>query len=165
MKKTMLVPIDFSDITPTLVRTAGDWAASTGHAVHLFHVTPEEADLVGYESGLQLLPYVAPAESSEEGRLMQVYVEELVARGLDVTSRIVQGSPVMDIIGEALAVGADVIVLGSHRHGALHHLLLGSVSGGVLRRAACPVLLVPAPWPAAARAAPVSATAAVGSSD
>jgi nucleotide-binding universal stress UspA family protein len=142
--KTMLVPIDFSDVTAAVVKTAGDWARATGYRVHLFHVLPEDADLVGYESGLQMLPYVPPAESAEDSRLMQSYQQELAARGLEVTSRIVQGTPVLDIIDEAVAVGADVIVLGSHRHGALHHLLLGSVSGGVLRRTPCPVLIVPA---------------------
>jgi len=148
--KTMLVPIDFSDITPTVVRTAGDWAVASGHRVHLFHVLPEDTDLVGYESGLQILPYVPPPESSEEKRLMQTFRDELVARGLEVTTRIVQGSAVLDIIDEAVAVDADVIVLGSHRHGVLHHLFLGSVSAGVLRRAPCPVMVVPAPLSAKA---------------
>lgn len=142
--KTMLVPIDFSDVTASVVKTAGDWAIATGGRVHLFHVLPEDADLVGYESGLQMLPYVPPAESAEDSQLMQSYQRELAARGLQVTYRIVQGTPVLDIVDEALAVGADVIVMGSHRHGMLHRLLLGSVSGGVLRRTPCPVLIVPA---------------------
>lgn len=142
--KMILVPIDFSDLTPILVRTAGDWAAASGRRVHLFHVVPEDADLVGYESGLQLIPYIPPAETAEETRLMQVYKEELAARGLEVSTRIVQGAPALDILDEAVAVQADLIVLGSHRHGTLHHLLLGSVSGAVLKRAPCPVLVVPA---------------------
>lgn len=141
--KTMLVPIDFSDVTAAVVAAAGDWAVAGGHRVHLFHVLPEEADLVGYESGMQMLPYMPPAEPTEENRLMRISQEQLVARGLEVTARVVQGSAVVDILEEALSIGADVIVLGSHRHGMLHHLLLGSVSGGVLRRAKCPVLIVP----------------------
>jgi len=38
---------------------------------------------------------------------------------------------------------ADMIVMGSHGHGALHHLLTGSVTEGVLKAATCPVLVVP----------------------
>jgi len=64
-----------------------------------------------------------------------------------VTTRMVRGSPVLEILDEAATVKPAMIVMGSHRHGMLHHLLLGSVSGGVLKRATCPVLLVPVPHP------------------
>lgn len=157
--KTMLVPIDFSDVTASVVNAAADWAVAGNLRVHLFHVLPEETDLVGYETGMQLLPYVPPLESSEEHRLMLTYQEQLAARGLQVTTRIVQGTPVLDIIDEAANLSADVIVLGSHRHGVLHHLLLGSVSGGVLKRATCPVLIVPAPVAAESAATAESASA------
>jgi nucleotide-binding universal stress UspA family protein len=33
--------------------------------------------------------------------------------------------------------------MGTHGHGALHNLLLGSVSEGVLRNASCSVVMVP----------------------
>jgi nucleotide-binding universal stress UspA family protein len=159
--KTILVPIDFSDLTPILVRTAGEWASATRRSVHLFHVMPEDAELVGYESGLQLIPYMPPAEAVEENRLMQLYKDELTGRGLEVTTRIVRGAAALDILDEALAVGADLIILGSHRHGALHHLLLGSVNGVVLRRAPCPVLVVPAPQPKSDHRAEKAATSSV----
>jgi len=34
-------------------------------------------------------------------------------------------------------------VMGSHGHGMLHHLLVGSVTEGVLKKATCPVTIVP----------------------
>lgn len=36
----------------------------------------------------------------------------------------------------------DLIVLGTHGHGGLRHLVLGSVAEQIFRRAACPVLTV-----------------------
>jgi nucleotide-binding universal stress UspA family protein len=141
--KTMLVPVDFSDVTPLVLRVAGDWAVATGHRIHLLHVMADDADLVGFESGLQLLPRIALPESPEDQRHLQACAEDLTCRDLEVTTHIVQGSPVLEILDEAIAVQAELIVMGSHRHGMLHHLLLGSVSGGVLKRATCPVLVVP----------------------
>ena len=40
---------------------------------------------------------------------------------------------------------ANVLVVGSHGHGRLHHAVLGSVSEGCVRHAHCPVVVVPAP--------------------
>jgi len=34
-------------------------------------------------------------------------------------------------------------VMGSHGHGAVYNLLVGSVTAGVLKSAKCPVLVVP----------------------
>jgi nucleotide-binding universal stress UspA family protein len=45
---------------------------------------------------------------------------------------------------QAAAVGADLVMVGSHGHGGLHHLLVGSVTEDVLRRSTRPVIVVPA---------------------
>jgi len=42
----------------------------------------------------------------------------------------------------AAQIGADVIVIGSHGHGWLQRVLLGSVSQHVVRHAPCPVLVM-----------------------
>jgi len=48
-------------------------------------------------------------------------------------------------------LGCDLIVMGTHGHSRLQHLLFGSVAEEVVRRARCPVMVVKAP---ALRAAP-----------
>jgi nucleotide-binding universal stress UspA family protein len=51
---------------------------------------------------------------------------------------------------------ADLLVLGSHGHGRLHHAVVGSVAEECIRAAACPVVVVPVPHPErATRAAEV----------
>lgn len=48
-----------------------------------------------------------------------------------------------DVIAEAARSGEhDLVVLGSHGHGALKSLVLGSVAAGVLSRCDTPVLIV-----------------------
>lgn len=46
------------------------------------------------------------------------------------------------IDNEALAWGADLIVIGTHGRTGFNHLLFGSVAEGVVRGASVPVLLV-----------------------
>jgi nucleotide-binding universal stress UspA family protein len=44
---------------------------------------------------------------------------------------------------EAADLDIDLIVVGSHGHGAMYQLLVGSISEGVLRRSNRPVLVIP----------------------
>ena len=53
------------------------------------------------------------------------------------------GPVVRQILEAAASLPADLIVLGTHGHSGFDHLLLGSVTERVLRRAPCPVLTVP----------------------
>lgn len=52
------------------------------------------------------------------------------------------GEPGPTICEVAARVGADVVVLGSHGHGWLQRVLIGSVSHHVIQHAPCPVLVV-----------------------
>lgn len=77
-----------------------------------------------------------------------------VASDIEVTTRLVRGATVPAILAQTEET--DLLVLGSRGLGGLRGLLAGSVSGRVITRAACPVVLVRpyrtvAPGPSAAR--------------
>jgi len=59
-----------------------------------------------------------------------------------LTRKVVTGSPKEQIVEEAEAWGADLIILGSHGHGFWRRALLGSVSESVMQLAPCSVLVV-----------------------
>jgi nucleotide-binding universal stress UspA family protein len=63
------------------------------------------------------------------------------------------GPPIPHILAEAERTDADYIIMGSHGHTALYDLLVGSTTHGILRKARCPVVVIPAAA-AATRAAP-----------
>jgi nucleotide-binding universal stress UspA family protein len=48
-----------------------------------------------------------------------------------------------EIVAQASATGADLLVLGTHGRSGFQHLFLGSVTEKVMRKAACPTLIVP----------------------
>jgi nucleotide-binding universal stress UspA family protein len=64
------------------------------------------------------------------------------ARHLRVTTRILEGTPKDVIVEEAAAWGATLIILGSHGHGRLRRVMLGSVAGAVVANAPCSVEVV-----------------------
>ena len=60
--------------------------------------------------------------------------------GLRLVPNLVAGSPDAALL--AAAVDADLLVVGSHGHGVLAGVLLGSVTQRVLHHARCPVVVV-----------------------
>src|SRR5690606_25204297 len=66
------------------------------------------------------------------------------ARELNVQQEVRWGDSAVDeIIRMATEDSIDLVVLGTHGHGAVKRALIGSTASGVARRAPCPVLLVP----------------------
>jgi nucleotide-binding universal stress UspA family protein len=53
-----------------------------------------------------------------------------------------QGRPATEIVEAAREIEADLIVIATHGHTGLKHVLLGSVAENVVRHAPCPVLTV-----------------------
>ena len=67
------------------------------------------------------------------------------SRKMNITSKVVFGSPKRVILEEADAYGAELIMIGSHGHGAWDRLLLGSASQAVAAHAKCSVEIVRKP--------------------
>jgi hypothetical protein len=67
-----------------------------------------------------------------------------VPRGLHVDDVILSGDPAKELLTYAERTGADLIAAGSHGHGFVTRLVVGSVTTKLLRTAACPVLVIPA---------------------
>jgi nucleotide-binding universal stress UspA family protein len=74
----------------------------------------------------------------------QVLAEVVGEQGSpDVERLVLEGRPSEQLC--SAAHDADLIVLGSHGHGAFHDALVGSTSQHVIRHAPCPVVVVPDP--------------------
>jgi hypothetical protein len=74
---------------------------------------------------------------------LQGIADRLRDQGIETAALLVQGATAETILQEANKLQVNMIVVGSHGHGAVHQLLVGSVSENVLREATTPVLVVP----------------------
>lgn len=142
--KRILAAVDFSPISDDVVRHAADLAEALPAALTLLHVAAPDPDFVGYEAGPRSVRELRAHELRDEHRGLQEAAERLRERGIDAEALLIQGQTVDTIIERANHLGAELIVLGSHGHGAVYRAFMGSVSEGVMRAAACPVLVIPA---------------------
>jgi nucleotide-binding universal stress UspA family protein len=140
---TILVPVDFSDIAPQVVEAAASLAEARGDEITLLHVALPDPAFVGFEAGPVVVQEAVERDFQEDHEKLEKIRSDLAARGLAVGYVHFEGATAEVILREAKRLHARLIIMGSHGHGALYHLLVGSVTDAVLRKTTCPVMVVP----------------------
>ena len=144
---TILHPTDFSDRSQYALWLACALARDYGARLMVLHVSPVNA--VVYGEGVVLSNQEElRAEAQEQLDGLQVPRANVRAE-----RRLEEGDAVEAILRVAREIHADLIVMGTHGRTGLGRFLMGSVAEPVVRKAACPVLTVKAPFP---ETAPVS---------
>ncbi len=145
--KNIVVAVDFSNTTPGVLEMASGLAKAFGAQLHLFHVVEPEPSYTAYGFTPDEFPALH-AYQEEAKRRAAAKLEELLAQVTpdlpSATTQIAEGSPLHALLDYVKESGADFVVLGSHGHGVIASLLLGSVAEGMVRKAAVPTLIVPA---------------------
>ncbi len=139
MFKQILVPVDLADteLAKPSIETAVSLARVSGGNVRLLNVLPM--------TPVMLAEYVPPdfdvqqRQSAEEALAIIARESGLPPKHVSATVR--QGGIYHEVLEEAKAIGADLIVMSSHRP-AMKTYFLGSNAGHVVRYAKCSVLVV-----------------------
>ena len=138
LPKLILVPIDFSENAEQALEYACAFAGKLGSTVRLIHAFSKPP------SGLQ----VALSEGILEN-LVKEHRDELEKLAASRAGQVSFGEPVVEvgdprdtILDTVKAVGADLIVRGTHGRRGLTRVMMGSVAEDVIRNAPCPVLVV-----------------------
>lgn len=141
--KTILTPIDFSPATMNVIAASVDLAAAIKGEVVLLHVV--QAPMVTSDYGLAMENVQEILEVSEKAASRQLshLGEKFGNKGVAVRTDQTSAPAVSGILQKAEEIGASYIVMGSHGHTALYDLLVGTTTHGVLKKAQCPVLIVP----------------------
>ncbi len=138
----ILCPVDLSDVSRQAIDHAAllaRWYNARVTALHVCNpVVIPAADFTAVG------PVQFPLTEDElESARAQVgrFLES--AKGIDTDVIVEHGQPVDRILERATALAADLIVIGTHGASGFQHLVLGSTTEKVLRKANCPVLTVP----------------------
>jgi nucleotide-binding universal stress UspA family protein len=134
----VLLGTDFGAVSAAAERAAIDLARETGAGLLAVHVIdPGRLRLPG--GGFRLRMDQAIENRQRDAAAL---VDRAHAAGVQARVLIWNGDPASCLVDAARAEGASRIVVGSHGRGRLARAIVGSVSEGVLDRAACPVDVV-----------------------
>jgi len=143
--KTILVPLDLSPATVKVCDTACDLARLTGARLILLHIVQPPPVVMSevYAFDATQLTDLQDTASKAAGHKLKALARHCEKRGVRVTAVQRTGAPVPSILAKAVSTRAGCIVMGTHGHGAIYDLLVGSTTHGVMKKAPCPVLVVP----------------------
>lgn len=141
--KRIIAAVDFSPVSDAVVVRAVSIARAFSAHLYLVHIAAPDPDFVGLDAGPRSVRATRAGELRAEHRDLQQWASDLRDQGLEAEALLVQGPTVETLVERADHLKADLIVLGSHGHGAVYRAMVGSVSEGVLRTGLCPVLIVP----------------------
>lgn len=143
--KCIVASTDFSGTSRESLAVARDLAAAIGARVHVIHVIPDPAQLPWtIDTGVSLVNLERSWRKQAEVALERARGDAGLTPERTVLT-VAMGDPATEIGREASRLGADFIVIGTHGHGLVARLLMGSVADKVVRHADRPVLIVPHP--------------------
>ncbi|TFG65934.1 MAG: universal stress protein [Gemmatimonadales bacterium] len=138
-----VVAMDFSAVSEQQLTVIGSLTSENRH-IYLLHFAEPNPDFVGFDTGPDVVRDQLAQQFHREHEQIQSMAQRLRDSGREATALLVQGPTVDTILRQAEKLEADLIVVGSHGHGAMYDMLVGSISAGVIRRSTVPVLVVPA---------------------
>lgn len=139
--RKIVAAVDFSELSDRALDAAIELARRFSAELHLVHAFDVRVPLVTpYEVAIPTT-FIEEARRAAE-RKLEAQAKRAQEAGVRAQSHLTEVPAASSIRDVAEELGADLVVMGTHGHTGLKHVLLGSVAERTLRHAPCSVLTV-----------------------
>lgn len=140
--KKILVPIDFSDNSRKIVKSASYVAECFEAELLLIFVVQSLEDYSGF-----FVPHLPLEQLADEmlvgaEKKMANFVEDNLGAVANVETKVIAGDVAAEIIAFAETADTNMIVMGTHGYKGIERMLFGSVAEHIVKNAPCPVLTI-----------------------
>ncbi len=141
--KNILVAIDFSEATAEVIATAIMLSDTHSSKFWVVYANDSAPFLLSSENGNSPGPVdLDPQNTEVEDGLEKIKAQLSLAR-VPAEFVLLDGPAAENILEKAREIEADLIVIGSQKHGRFYRMLFGDTGDELTRNAPCPVLVVP----------------------
>jgi nucleotide-binding universal stress UspA family protein len=140
--RTILVPVDFSEVAPILAKWAKGFAKQLNAKIILTYVLEDLSTYEGIFVDLKTLTELENTLYEGAKKSMEDFLKEHFSDFPDVEPVLEKGDVVETILRVAQDKGADLIVIGTHGRKGLDRILFGSVAEGVVKNSPIPVVTI-----------------------
>jgi nucleotide-binding universal stress UspA family protein len=140
--RRILVPIDFSEHSKNALEYAIPVALQFDAELLLVYVVEPMVYPADLSFGQISIPSVEPELRQRGKEELDNLVDKQIAGRVRSKTSIRTGKPFLEIIAAAKEEDVDLIIIATHGHTGVEHILFGSTAEKVVRKAPCPVLVV-----------------------
>lgn len=141
----VLVPIDFSDYSKSALRYAITFAKQFNAELILVYVVEPIIYPPDFSMGQIAIPTVNTEWDERAREELNKLAKNEIPAELKSKTIIKTGKPFVEIIDTASEEDVDIIIIATHGHSGVEHILFGSTAEKVVRKAPCPVLTLREP--------------------
>jgi universal stress protein A len=145
MIKRILVPIDFSEYSKNALKYAVPMAEQTGADLYLIYVVEPTVYPADLGFGQVVLPGVEDELREKGGKELAALIGREIGGRVKASAAVRTGKPHQEILLEAREKEIDLIIMATHGHTGVEHMLFGSTAERIVRNARCPVLTIRPP--------------------
>ncbi|MEP0822329.1 MAG: universal stress protein [Ignavibacterium sp.] len=138
----ILVPIDFSDHSRKALRYAIPFAEQFGATIDLVYVVEPTVYPADFSFGQVGFPAIEDELRKRGAEELDELVEKEIGKRVKARRAVRTGKAFYEIILYAREEKMDLIIIATHGHTGIEHVLFGSTAEKVVRKAPCPVLVV-----------------------
>lgn len=140
--KKILVPIDFSDNSQKILKSAEYVAQKFAAELVLIFVVQSLEDYSGF-----FVPHLPLEQLADEmligaEKKMANFVEDHVHYDGDVKTKVITGDVAAEIISFSETAEIGMIIMGTHGYKGIERVLFGSIAEQIVKNAPCPVLTI-----------------------
>ncbi len=141
----VLVPIDFSDYSKSALKYAVSFVKHFSAQLILVYVVEPVIYPPDFSMGQIAIPSVDLEMDKRAMEELDKLSEQEIPSEIKVKSIVKTGKPFIEIIETAGEQDVDLIIIATHGHTGMEHILFGSTAEKVVRKAPCPVLTLREP--------------------
>jgi len=145
--KRILTPVDFTDSSGKIIRTATFMAGTFKADLYLVFVAQTFEDYSGFFVPPVHLPNMEEELFASAQQQMETYVEENKAMFAEagvpqVNGKVLSGDIAEEILKYAVKKKVQLIVMGTRGYKGVERIMFGSVAEKVVKSACCPVMTI-----------------------
>lgn len=140
--KKILVPIDFSDYSKAALKYAVEFNERFHAVIILVYVVEPVIYPADFSFGQVALPSMETELRDRGQQQLESLIEKEIPKETKAQAIIRSGKPFIEIIKVAREENVDLIIIATHGHSGIEHILFGSTAEKVIRKSPCPVLSI-----------------------